>query len=336
MSLERAVLTGFPRPATERDYAQAAGELERSLSELPGAVAVYRFGSIRAPGISDLDRLVVVEDSRVVPEIWSSLSAKTHYLAMHTPFLIDAVTFARHRWFAELSDLTLAWGEALTVEERPVPEHCERLLAAEGMVVIALKLAKLSVTGRVKVRSLLCELNNLRLDLVLARLGRADAPAAWALADGVSCLRGEWWGLERADQRSRARSVLGLAPRAVAQALGALAAPVEGRELAESMSLAAEWQNVTLTAGDGENPFAGYSSPFVGRRSGRLAEARWRCVRRQLQVPLPVLSLIRGLPSLRYTDFDLERRDLVRSYSDLLQSNHRYSSIGLARIFLAS
>src|SRR6266540_6924002 len=85
MTHENVVLTSFPTAAVEEDYARAAVELEECLAELPGAVAVYKYGSITAPGISDLDRVAVVEGGRAAPDVWPRLSERTRYLVMHTP-----------------------------------------------------------------------------------------------------------------------------------------------------------------------------------------------------------------------------------------------------------
>jgi hypothetical protein len=185
----RARLTRFPSPARQDDYARASAELESRLRELPGVVAVYRTGSVSVPGISDLDRIAVVRPGSRVPSIWPRLSAETRKLAMHSPFLLDTTTFARHSWLADLQPLDLAWGDEVDVEARPEPEHIELLIAAEGLVISLLKLVKQAHVGQVKVRPVLCELNNLRRNLSLARLERSGAPAAWSLADQVTRLR---------------------------------------------------------------------------------------------------------------------------------------------------
>jgi hypothetical protein len=327
-------LTRFPIRATQDDYAEAATELDSRLDELPDSVAVYRFGSVQAPGISDLDRIAVVEvGERSTPEIWSRLSARTRYLAMHAPFLIDASTFARHRWFADLGVPELVSGRGIEVEERPIPEHSELLLAAEALVVISLKLAKQVVTGRVKVRPLLCELNNLKRDLELGGLQRGDAGHAWALADEIGFLRNEWWKLEDSEQRSRMQSLFEGAPLALGDALAGLARQLDEGDVVTEMALAAEWSNVTLVPGIGRNGRP-VGSTAVGR-SRRLGEARWQLISRRFQVPEAVLRLLSSPPPSEYEEFRLRRADLVRRHSEHLISNPAYSSIGFARVYLA-
>jgi hypothetical protein len=326
-------LTRFPIRATEHDYAEAAAELDDRLGELPDRVAVYRFGSVQAPGISDLDRIAVVDEATAAPEIWSRLSARTRDLAMHAPFLVDTQTFARHRWFADLGVPELVFGSLIDVEERPIPEHSEPLLAAEALVVMSLKLVKQFVTGRVKVRPLLCELNNLRRDLELGGLQRRDASAAWALADEIGFLRREWWKLEDSEQRSRLQGVLEGAPQALADALAGLARQLDEGDVVRQMTLAAEWSKVTLVPGIGRN-----ERPFGSKiisRFRHLGEARWHLISRRFEVPAPVLLLLCSPLRTEYEEFRLKRAELVRRHSKHLYSNPGYSSISVARVYLA-
>jgi hypothetical protein len=327
-------LTRFPIRATQDDYAEAAAELDSRLDELPERVAVYRFGSVQAPGISDLDRIAVVEEGgKATPEIWSRLSARTQHLAMHAPFLIDASTFARHRWFADLGLPELVSGGVIEVEERPVPEHSEPLLAAEALVVISLKLAKQVVTGRVKVRPLLCELNNLTRDLELGGLQREDAAPAWALAGEIGFLRKEWWKLEDSEQRSKVQSLLEGAPLAIGDALAGLARQLDEGDAVSQMALGAEWSNVTLVPGIERNGRPVGSNALC--RFRRLGEARWQLINRRFQVPEPVLQLLSSPLRADYEEFRLGRAELVRRHSEHLISNPGYSSIGFARVYLA-
>jgi hypothetical protein len=252
---------------------------------------------------------------------------------MHAPFLVDTDTFARHRSFADLGVPTLVVGRPIEVEERPVPEYSQPLLAAEALVVISLKLAKQITTGRVKVRPLLCELNNLKRDLELGGLQRSDADAAWALVDEIGILRKEWWKLEAGEQRSRLQGLVEGAPQALANALAGLAGRLEEDDVAAEMKLTAEWSNVRLVPGVGRS----------GRRVGsnangrfrRLGEARWQLITRRFEVPAPVLRLLSGSLHAEHEAFEVDRVALVRHHSEHLSSNPGYSSIGFARIYLA-
>jgi hypothetical protein len=334
MTLDRTLLTALPRPATEDEYGHAAAELEGLLIELPGAVAIHRYGSIAAPGISDLDRLVVIADRRPVRDVWSRLSERTRYLAMHTPVLVDSATFARHRWFTDVGTLELVWGHSLEVKRRPLPEYSEPLIAAEALVVTALKLAKLAVTGRVKVRPLLCELRNVRLDLGLAKLERRHAPRAWELVDEIDRLRDEWWSVTEPVRHARLRDVLRGAPDAVHEALRALGERVtKPGEWPQPIRLGAGWHNVTVVPGTGYDGRPTALTRIVAR-SRRLGEARWRWRPRSMALPPALVALLTGPPPPEYEDFRAERVALVRRYASVLTACPGYSAIGFAPVFL--
>lgn len=334
MTREELALTALPRLATDEDYSHAARELEESLAALPGALAVYRYGSVTVPGISDIDLVAVIEDSRRVPDVWSRLSDRTRDLAMHTPVLVDPRTFELHRWFADLGSLVHVWGEHLEVEPRPLPEYSEPLLATEALVITALKLAKLGITGRVKVRPLLCELKNIRVDLRLARIDRGDAPRAWDLAADVESLRSTWWSLSGPEQVSGVRDVVGRAAGATNEALDVLGTRFNGSAGCQSFRLGGGWRNVTVVAG---NRARGQSSVLttIVARWRRLGEARWRWRAREIHLTPGVISLLVGSPRGDYEDFRAKRDELVRHHVDFLVSCPGYSPIGLAPVFLS-
>lgn len=325
----RLVLAGLPRPATFAEYSQAGEELEHALIRLPGAVAVYRYGSITAPGISDLDRLVVTEDDRLVPPIWPRLSERTRYLAMHTPTRVTAETFRRHRWFADLGKLELVWGSAVSIEERPVPEYSEPLLAAEALVVMALKLLKLSVTNRAKVRSWLCELSNIRVDLQFARIERTDAPRAWALADEVAHLRQEWWEIPPEERRTRVVALLEAGLPAVNQALHAFPEPDDAPVAHRPLNLGAPWKHMRLHAGIPRPRSRRASAGGIIGRSRRLGESLWRLRERELYLPAGVVALVAGPPPDAYVTFRSERDRLLEKQRISIASTPGYSGVRL-------
>lgn len=331
MSAVRARLTRFPSPAGPEDYFHASAEMESRLRELPGIVAVYRTGSVSVPGISDLDRIAVVRPGSAVPGIWPMLSAKTRALAMHGPFIVDTTTFARHRWFADLQPLELAWGEEVDIEARPAPEHIESINAAESLVIAVLKLLKQAAAGRVKVRPTLCELNNLRRDLGRARLRRADAPDAWSLADQVTWLREKWWSLSPSERPTRFRGLLDRSFPATAEALRTFSVRLDGAGRSRHLRLFGSWSNVTLEVGE---PVATWESGHLApatARSARLGEALWRWSQHKVAVPVGVISLLEGSPG--YEELRAERREIMRRYVKFLATTEGYSPIGAAGVF---
>jgi hypothetical protein len=335
VNLEKARLTRLPIPFELEDYELAAKEIEDALVRLPSVIAVYRTGSISTPGISDLDRIAVVRYAHSVREIWSTLSTRTRMVAMHTPFLVDEATFAMHRWFADLEPLELVHGEPISIEPRPASQHAERLIAAEALVVTTLKLYKQSFAGRVRVRPLLCELHNLERDLELARIGRAEAPRAWALAEYVNQVRQEWWSCAEQERLVRVRHLLMESLPATGDALQCLGGE-ESIGRPPGLRLAGEWRNVTLMPGDVNDTGRGKRGMQLLARLPKVAEARWRRVSRSITVPQPVISLLAGSSDACDQVFRTRRQKIVRRHCDLLAESPGYSGLGSASAFLVA
>jgi hypothetical protein len=327
-------LTTFPQPAEVEEYEHAAVELENRLQELPGVIALYRTGNISVPGISDIDRVAVVRNDSLLPVFWKRLQPRTRYLAMHSPFAVDEETFARHRWFASLEPLEIICGREISIAETPNPDESDLLLATESLVVARLKLIKQAMTGRTKVRPFLCELNNVRRDLVLARLEPEDVPAAWDLADEVTRARREWWSLTERDRVDAVRSIQRHAPGAIDEALRAVSLRLGRYPKAEQLELGGPWSNVTL-CGNGfpaaKNRYSVVPRVFAGH-SGKIAEARWRSLRQSVVVPPAIIGSLNG--SLGSASYRRTRRDILRRYRDFIrQRAPTYAALGHAEVF---
>jgi hypothetical protein len=335
LSKRNIALIRLPQPASSDEYEHASGEIEQLLGELPGIVAVYRTGGVSVPGISDIDRVAVVEKRTAVPSIWEKLPERTRYLAMHAPLLADRDTFRRHRWFAHLEPLELASGTAVELEDPPPAARAERLIAAESIVTALLSAVKQVSTGVFKVRPSLCQFNNLRHALPLAGLDPAAVPDAWHLSSELTDLRRSWFATPARDRRER---TMNLAARIAPALLEALRAMPESGAMNElrPMKLGAPWSNVTLVAAEsGHEVVTG--APWIGMaptRSARAAELVWRVARPKIALDPAVLALLSGAADPEHEQFRRERDALVRAYlAFLADGGQGYSPIGYAGPF---
>ena len=333
-------LSRYPLPASLEEYGHAADELDSKLRELPGLVALYGAGAVSAPGISDVDRVAVVDGHRPVPSVWERLSGRTRYLAMHTPFLVDARTFRRHRWFAHLEPLELLHGTEVGFESPPDPGYARRLAGAESLVIMVLHLVKQIWTAQVKVRPLLCELHNLRHGLTLSGLGRDQAPDAWAVADEVGAVRDAWF--RRPECRSGHDAIEDLVRRslpAVIEALDALAGSpqLETIDREPALRLQRPWSNVTLLPARHTGTPPSRGPRLIRQEAGRLprvAELWWRSRRAKVELPASVLALLVGADGTEHAQFRAERARLVRAHRRFVESQGvGYSMIGFASPF---
>jgi hypothetical protein len=330
-------LVAHPQSATVDEYARAAEEIESPLGSLPGFVAVYEAGSVSAPGISDLDRIAVIERARPVPEVWPGVSERSRYLAMHSPFLVDQATFRRHRWFAHIEPLRLSFGKAVEFDDRPFPEYSERLLGAESLVVCLLRALKQVSTLRLKVRPSLCALHSIRHGLALARLAREDAFAAWRIADEIATLRRSWFEWPEQRRGELIKQAATQAVPALLEALWVLGERIEPAGTPSELQLGPPWSNVTLVpVATPRDRVSGTPRMHLSSiRSAKASELRWRIARPEIPLHPAVLTLLAGPGGQDHRDFRSVRTQLLRDYRTFLTTSGRgYSPIGLALPFL--
>lgn len=329
--LSRARLTALPARAGRLDYQRAWDDLVHHLQDLPGVVAIYRTGGVSAPGISDLDAIAVVERGVRLPDVWPRLAPRTRDLAMHSPLLIDAGLFARHRQFAYVEPLELIAGEPIDVDPRELREYSEPLIAAEGIMTTLLRLVKQAVALRVKVRSTLCALHSLHYDLELGRLTASAAPAAWVTANEVRRIRAAWF-------ESGPATILPLVHDALPALQQALAALPEIEATApQRVALGGPWRNVQLLAASvpavRARRMRAASTASAWGRSARGAELAWRFGRCTIELPRHVIGLLAGRPTGEYANFRRERERLLEDYREFMTScGPTYSMLGMANL----
>ena len=66
----------WPVPVSLDEYESVAEEIRLHLSRIPSVISIYGFGGVSAPGISDVDRIAVVDGGGRIPSIWPALSQR--------------------------------------------------------------------------------------------------------------------------------------------------------------------------------------------------------------------------------------------------------------------
>jgi hypothetical protein len=321
-------LDRLPVAISLEQYQRAAGRIEEYLLRLPGIVAVYGVGGISAPGISDIDRIAVVDGGGPFRSPWAQLTDEERYTAMHTPFLVDVESFSKHRWFAHLEPLRLLHGEPVEVVEPAQPQPLDRLTGLEGLVLTRLRLTKTCFLQRVAVRPMLCELHNLRHDLRLSGADASSSSRAWAIASDVDRLRKTWWDTRTSDYPRLIASLVIGARDALDETLGRFRhdSRVAGDE---TFSFNGYWKNVELISFSGPSVSGpGSRLPATStKRWRRVSEVRWRASSHRVRVSADVIRLL-SISRAGEHGVLADRRRYVDRYARFVSSHNGWSSIG--------
>lgn len=171
-----------PRLCPREAYERAAQAIAAHAGTFPAVRSVYRMGGVSAPGISDLDVVIVLHGGAAVPpfDFAAHLDADARYTLMHSAFVVPEVFWQNRNLFFTFNNLELLSGD--TVEAAALPPAWlaarDRRLAYSHLTRIYLGLFAQLTAHLLKVRSLLCELHALRFDLDALRPGLPGASVA--------------------------------------------------------------------------------------------------------------------------------------------------------------
>ncbi|MCZ7585134.1 MAG: glycosyltransferase [Deltaproteobacteria bacterium] len=223
-----------PRRVARPAYDNARGRAVDRCAGPPDVLAVYGFGEVGAPGISDVDLLVVFRDSTARP-IDASLGIAGYegddrYVLCHNPFLMPASVWRDFGSIFHVRDRRLLYGE-----------KCEWTHADDREVADALILADLFwhfypaifhaplLAHRVNARTLVQQLYGLRFVRdMLAGIG-AQCPALDDVVAGAVALRGGWFDAPEEKSKTELLRLLDAATDATLHAAWSMAAALRDR-----------------------------------------------------------------------------------------------------------
>ncbi len=260
LALHRAVRWPKPVPTASYDDVRAAF-VERVTAS--GCVrSVYQMGSVRAPGLSDLDLLFVCSEpvARDLAARANIHQDPTHaYVLMHSQFFLSEKAWREFSLLFWGSDMRHVWGE------RDEPDVLDPDLKGPlGLAFnIEMALSAISRLARfvsteidIPIRPTMAVLHGVRFNLELAQAYGVELPEAEPYVARIHALRRDWFELEREDAYAEfmelmrvALSLLagvidGLAPRvreAVGDGSGTIRA-LEANELQEFGDYPCSWR----------------------------------------------------------------------------------------------
>lgn len=195
--------TEMPKRIPIERYQAALELLVNRWSGLPRApLAIYQLGQVGAPGISDLDFIIVFPRGQMIN--WSDFrpEAFPHWvqeLLLHPPYMCDDEAWTQLPAWYPIFDLRHLWGKRLAV---PVPSKELQTGCALGMLVdyLMVKLPRailyLSWKRPLRVKTLLCVLHSVKYTMRLAEQAGISIPSsATQVISEVNQLRGSWFDL---------------------------------------------------------------------------------------------------------------------------------------------
>lgn len=161
-------LIDFPHYVSESSYKKVLDAMIKRLAELPETISVYQVGSIGSPGISDIDLIVIFEDSKKVEKNFlENLSPEEKYLFVHNLYGVSQQDFADAVRFTFFNNFTLLYGRDIRLSPSLSSENTEILkkqVALEYVIRMCITTYLQQAYRVLRVRDLLLHVKALQYD----------------------------------------------------------------------------------------------------------------------------------------------------------------------------
>ena len=198
---------------TELDYDLTVESVAASFIQTPGVSAVYQYGSVSAPGISDIDFLVVLEPdspTKISQFRTSPFGARIHYLTKH-PALVLNYEHAKRFHYWDIHRPTLVAGEdCISFDFADVSREslCLELALDRTFQIYPRHLLRLYFKARPDARDTLTCLYSLRYVEELLEQASIPVDSQNEFHSAVASLRAEWFRLSRRTQDAELNDLL--------------------------------------------------------------------------------------------------------------------------------
>lgn len=209
-----------PRKCIPKDYEDTISEYVSRVSRIPDVHAIYQIGSITAPGISDIDLLVVLNDKLTFSSPKEYLphdSSKGCYLFIHPPILVPISLIKNICMIYPIFDIKKIYGENFEISAPQRDKLSPTISAILNDFIILfypVEFISVLVSGKGDVRHLLLRLNGVKHSISLYKTLRVgEIPPEWdSFIEETTELRQNWFTLK---EKSRNKLLLNLLQEAV-------------------------------------------------------------------------------------------------------------------------
>jgi hypothetical protein len=179
---------------SREEYARVLRRYVADVSQAFDVMAVFQFGEVTEPGLSDLDLLVVVRDEVFMPTLRSVIAAcrvdrVAKYLFAHPPVVVPQMIAGDVAWIHTFHHLHQVWGDPVEIPRPPLQAQAVLRLAEYVDFAFAVRTVLRGLSGAdVGLRELLLLLKSCLHSLRLAA-SITGRPAAAAIEERLAQLR---------------------------------------------------------------------------------------------------------------------------------------------------
>jgi hypothetical protein len=185
-------LTDHPTMIPASEYGEAVEELAQRAKNTEGFLSLYSIGGVSAPGISDLDVVLVLEDGFSVREDLRPTTAVGRQLFIHSLYGTSRSLFLEAQSYTCYAPYRLKCGQDLLAGHPALALDTDirRQIAREYLLRLTIGLKLQHLQRMLRVRSILLNANGIGSDLEVLTPG--NTPALQLLGE-LQVLRRSWF-----------------------------------------------------------------------------------------------------------------------------------------------
>ena len=160
----------YPMPIERSAYDDLKEKIVSELKSLSQVKSIYQMGSVKEPGISDLDIICIFEENSICNiNLRQELSGDEKKILTHSLFGIESNYFEQALNYNLISNLNLLYGDNLNLDSslKTTNNKIEKQIALEYMLRMYLSLSEQVKYGVIKLRSFLLLGKAIAFDLEL-------------------------------------------------------------------------------------------------------------------------------------------------------------------------
>ena len=218
LSEKNFVFCGLPQRKTFDEYMKALDRMKILCSASEEVLSAYTFGEVKAPGISDIDIIIVLKENAVLPEFLKRISPekKYRYVFLHPFFIVPKKFMENISYIHPNSEYKRIYGEEIKIKKlrgNDIKEIYSCLINDVIMRHFPSDYLNVLLSKRIDARLCLVRLNALHHSFsIFKKISGVSKPEWEKISEDISNLRKMWFELPSSTAK---RELMSLVKRAV-------------------------------------------------------------------------------------------------------------------------